>query len=369
MNLILRYAVLILAVMISACKKEDIAHDPHPGGNGSNQNPDSTYKVKVKAAITIGDILYDSIPANLQIISWDSNNVIHERQILLAAGSNEVSLPKAHRKYQLKLSKWGISDEMSFTKTQIAEGTYISLGGSKAAKKLRLEEGFLFAAGSYRPDRKTIYTYNTNGGIQRIDYYEKRPQHSDLKRYQSDVFVYSGNRVIKINRLNESDSQTGFTAFTYTPQGKVTNIHQKSYDQETGAAVEYTYAGATTDIEISYLFNNGNSMVYFMKIKRGNKVEDAATTSLNKSESGVYGYDFNINPFAHMNMPNLFLSNISKNNMVSHQKSYLGSIPSAEPYKFEYTYDAEGYPTELIKSYKSYTTGEHLYETKTVYTY
>ena len=106
-----------------------------------------------------------------------------------------------------------------------------------------------------------------------------------------------------------------------------------------------------------------------MKIKRGNKVEDAATTSLNKSESGVYGYDFNINPFAHMNMPNLFLSNISKNNMVSHQKSYLGSIPSAEPYKFEYTYDAEGYPTELIKSYKSYTTGEHLYETKTVYTY
>ena len=369
MNLVLTYAVLIIAVMVSACQKEDIRHDPDSGGSGNNQNPDSIYKVKVKAAITIGDIMYDSIPASLQIISWDSNNVMHERQINLAAGSNEVSLPKAHRNYQLKLNKWGISDEVSFTKSQVPEGTLLELGGSKASKKIQLEEGFLFAAGSYRLDNKTIYTYNIKGGIQRIDYYEKRPQHSDLKPYQSDVFVYSGNRVIKINRLDEFDSQTGVTEFTYNAQGKVTNMHQKSYDQETGAAVEYSYSGTTTDIEIFYQFNNGNSMVYIMKSKRGNKVEDAATTSLNKSESGVYGYDFNINPFAHMNMPNLFLSNISKNNMVSQQKSYFGNIPSGEPYKFEYTYDTEGYPTELIRSYKSYTTGEHLYDTKTVYIY
>ena len=364
MNLVLMYAVLIIAVMVSACKKEDIKHNPNPG-----ENPDGIYKVKVKAAITIGDIMYDSIPASLQVISWDNNDVMHERQINLAAGTNEVSLPKAHRKYQLKLSKWGISDEMSFTKSQVPEGTLIDLGGSKAAKKIQREEGFVFAAGSYRLDNKTIYTYNIRGGIQRIDYYEKRPQHSDLKAYQSDVFVYSGNRVIKINRLDEFDSQTGVTDFTYNAQGKVTNIHQTNDDQETGAAVEYSSAGATTDIEIFYLFNNGNSMVYFMKIKKGDKVEDAATTSLNKSESGVYGYDFNINPFAHMNMPNLFLSNISKNNMVSQQKSYFGNIPSGEPYKFEYSYDTEGYPTELIRSYKSYTTGEHLYDTKTVYTY
>ena len=313
--------------------------------------------------------MYDSIPASLQIISWDNNNVMHLRQINLAAGTNEVSLPKAHTKYQLKLSKWGISDEMSFTKSQVPEGTLIDLGGSKASKKIQLEEDFLLAAGSYRLDNKTVYTYNVKGGIQRIDYYEKRLQYSDLKRYQSDVFVYSGNRVIKINRLDEFDSQTAVTDFTYNAQGKVTNMHEKSYDQETGAAVEYSYAGATTDIEIFYQFHNGNSMVYFMKIKRGNKVDDAATTSLNKTESGVYGYDFNINPFAHMNMPNLFLSNISKNNMLSQQKSYLGNIPSAEPYKFEYSYDTEGYPTELIRSYKSYTTGEHLYDTKTVYTY
>jgi hypothetical protein len=70
-----------------------------------------------------------------------------------------------------------------------------------------------------------------------------------------------------------------------------------------------------------------------------------------------------------MNMPDIFLSNISKNNLISQQKSYSGSIPSGVPYKFEYTYDGEGYPTELIKSFKSYPTDEHLYKIKTVYHY
>ena len=70
-----------------------------------------------------------------------------------------------------------------------------------------------------------------------------------------------------------------------------------------------------------------------------------------------------------MNWPDIFLSKSSKNNMISQQKGYAGGFPVAEPYKFEYTYDADGYPVELVKSYKSYTTGEHLYKTKTVYTY
>lgn len=70
-----------------------------------------------------------------------------------------------------------------------------------------------------------------------------------------------------------------------------------------------------------------------------------------------------------MNAPDLYLSRLSKNNMISQQKGYSGSIPSAEPYKFEYSYDNEGYPVELEKSFKSYATGEHLYKVKTIYTY
>ena len=104
-------------------------------------------------------------------------------------------------------------------------------------------------------------------------------------------------------------------------------------------------------------------------IKGGNKVEDAARTSTGGAEGGRYNYDFNINPFAHMNMPDLYLSNISRNNLTGQQKGFGGAVPSSVPYKYEYKYDHEGYPIELVKSYKSYVTGEHLYSVKTVYTY
>ena len=105
-----------------------------------------------------------------------------------------------------------------------------------------------------------------------------------------------------------------------------------------------------------------------MKIKGGNKFEDSAT-SLNGGESGTYQYDFNINPYAHMNIPNIYLSNLSKNNLVAQEKSYSGAIPSSEPYKFEYQYSEDGYPTELVKNFKNYLTGEHLFKIKTIYTY
>jgi hypothetical protein len=120
---------------------------------------------------------------------------------------------------------------------------------------------------------------------------------------------------------------------------------------------------------IDYLFSNGHAMEYKMKIRGGNKVEDAAITSTGGTEGGTYSYDFNINPFAHMNMPNIYLSNLSRNNLVSQQKGFGGNIPSGVPYKWTYQYDTEGYPVEVVRSYKSHVTGEHLYTTKTVYTY
>jgi hypothetical protein len=106
-----------------------------------------------------------------------------------------------------------------------------------------------------------------------------------------------------------------------------------------------------------------------MKIKGGNKVEDRASSSTGGGEGGTYKYDFNINPFVHMNMPNMFLSNLSKNNLVDQQKNFHGSIPSTVVYKYEYSYDNDGYPKEVVKYYKGYLTGEHLYKIKTVYTY
>jgi hypothetical protein len=378
---ILSYSFFIFVMLFVSCKKDDIVQSPNngnPPGQGTNNPnnpgngqtiPDSVLILKVKSVIKIGEIAYDSIPASLQIKSWDSNQVVHQTMVNLVAGTNDVRVNKSHIKYELKLSKWGIDDSKTLTRQEVNTATVIELGGSKAAKKLRMEEGYLFAGGNYRPDSKSVYEYNSNGTINRIDYYQKRPQHSDLKMYFQDMFIYSGKKVQKINRLDENGTKVGVTEFTYNAGGSVVNIHQKSYDQETGAVVEYTPGLSNGNIEIDYLYSNGNTMVYKMIFRGGNKVEDIATSSRGGSEGGTYHYDTNINPFAHMNMPNIFLSNLSKNNLINQQKYYAGSIPSGVPYRYEYQYEADGYPKELVRSFKSYLTNEELYKIKTIYTY
>jgi hypothetical protein len=288
----------------------------------------------------------------------------------LQPGVNTLSLPKAHAKYQLKLSKWGIQDEMTFTKEQVSEGTVIGLGGNKAAKKLRLEEKFLLVEGAFRPEGKSVFYYHTNGSLKQVAYYQKKPHASELQKTLVDMYQYSGSNVSRIQRMDGAGQTVGFTAFTYNAQQtKVVNIHQKSYDQETYAAVSYAYPAGRAEVTIDYLYSNGNTMEYVQTIKGGNKVADAARTSTGDTERGTYTYDFNINPFAHMNMPNIYLSNISKNNLIGQEKGYGGNIPSGIPYHYEYSYDGEGYPITLLTSYKSFTTGEHLYKIKTVYSY
>jgi hypothetical protein len=373
------YLLLLTIAFLSSCKKDpDLSrpgnptdpgqHDPNPNPNPV-PNPVTTYKVKVKAVMQIGDITYDSLPALLEITSWDSSQTAHFSQVDLQAGANEVALPKAHVRYQLRLSQWGLSETTEFTKENMPEGSLISLGSSRTAKKLKMEERFIFAAGNYQPDGKTIYHYNANGTLKKIDFYQKRPQHSNLLLYFSDLYEYDGNKVVKIKSVDHTGYQIGYILFTYDANGKVVNMEKKSYDQLTYAAVSYGYEPQTPTVTIDYLYDNGHAMEYTMKFRGGNKVEDNARSSTGGGEGGTYGYDFNINPFAHMNMPDIYLSKLSKNNLLSQQKGYSGGFPSAEPSQYEYNYDAEGYPTQLIKNFKSYMTGEHLYKTKTIFTY
>ena len=110
-------------------------------------------------------------------------------------------------------------------------------------------------------------------------------------------------------------------------------------------------------------------MTYKIFTRNGNKISDQAMSSTGGGESGTYEYDSNINPKHQLGWPDLYFSNYSKNNLMSEQKGYGGSIPQVKPYKFEYTYDADGYPTEALISYKGYTSGQHLYNIKTVYSY
>lgn len=361
---------LLSALLLTACTKTAVViQDPADLPTEPPGNPTGMLRIKLQAVIGVGSIIYDSLPADFSITSWDSTNTAYTTDTVLGPGAQTVLLPANRTHYLFKVNKWGISDELLLDRQEVVENLVYILGGSKAAKRLRMEEEFTFIAGAYQPSGKTIYSYNNNG-ISQIEFYQKLPQYQELQFTRKHLYVYAGSKVARINVFDGRNTATGYTTFTYNEQAnRIIQLHQRSYDVETFAAVEYAAANAQHDISINYLYNNGNTLEYKMKIKGGNKVADHAIGSTGGGETGTYKYDRQINPFAHMNMPDIFLSNLSKNNVVEEQKNYGGSIPSALLYKIEYSYDTVGYPTEVVKHYKGYSSGDHLYQIKTVYTY
>jgi len=86
-------------------------------------------------------------------------------------------------------------------------------------------------------------------------------------------------------------------------------------------------------------------------------------------ESGLYGYEFGINPYVMLGVPDFHFSNYSKHNVLEQWKTYVNAFPIVVPYSFNYTYNSSGYPTELLTKYKTYLTQADAYTIRTVYTY
>ena len=371
------FAVILL---FTACSKDVLDRIPGKDPDGPGNKPDTTlnpgprpvpvdsFELKVKAVINVGSITYDSIPAILYFTSWDSNMVVHQTQLQLKPGVNSVRVPKSHVKYRLQMSIWGISDERELQAAEFVPGSILIMGGSKAPKKLVREESFLWIQDKYYPESKTIYRYNGDQ-LAGMDHFKKYPQHMDLQPSNHKVFNYAGNQVESISLFDSSGKRVGITEFIYDAQGRVVNMQQDSYGNKTYGSAEHHLVNGSGELILDYLYDNGHAMEYKMKFVDGNKVEDAARTSTGGAEGGRYNYDHYINPYIHLNIPDLYFSYASKNNLTAQQKGYGGNIPSGVPYKYEYSYDAEGYPVELVKSFKNFITGEHLYKTRTVYTY
>ncbi len=325
-------------------------------------------KIKMKAIMKIGDVVYDSIPAALTITTWNEKGEMTTNYGSLAAGVNEVRVLKSGAKFTFTVSKWGTADKITLEKKDLDLSTVYILGGSKAAKKLQSERTYKQVNGQDVPDTKTDYFYDHLGQLLKIDYWQKKENNTNYFAL-TDRFEYSGDRLIKIKRVEPSTNQTlSETSFTYNAQGKVAGISQNENGVITTGVVGYFPSFQQRKIDYSYSDRN-ITMQYVVKFDRGNVFTFSAVTSNHSSESGMYSYDFNINPYIHMNWPDLFLSHSSKNNLTFQYKEYANSFPSADPYSFVYKYDGDGYPTEVIKNYKSGQTGNFLFSTKTVFVY
>jgi hypothetical protein len=262
-----------------------------------------------------------------------------------------------------------VVDEMELPASAITPDLAITLGGAVAARKLKEEQTWNEAAGQYHLYSRKLYEYDAQGKLVKTLYYQKLPQFADLQLQMVETISYENRKVSAIQYFDGEQHSIGYLKFTYAATGRISNMEHLQYDKHTYASVEYGVENGKQMVTIDYLYDNGNAMEYKFSLENGNKLKETGSSSTGGFEGGTFTYDTNINPYHVLGVQDIFLRHLSKNNQLSEQKSYGGNIPSNVPYQFDYQYDANGYPTQLIKKFKSYTSGTHLFNAKTQYTY
>ncbi|ANE49746.1 hypothetical protein [Flavisolibacter tropicus] len=344
------------------------AFDPVDGPTPPDQgNP--FFKIKLRAYAQIGDIYYDSIPATVKLTILNNYGPVTQKTLDLTAGTNEIEIPKAAHSYTFEFSKWGINSTMVLNHEQVREGEVYGIGGKMAPKKIKQEMVYRLVNGLYVPERKVEYNFYSDGHLHRIDYYDRQDNgQPQLVRYE--FFAYNtDNKITRIVQYSPKDVFLVNTEFLYDIMKRPYAIEHTENGVVTNAFVTYYQTPGRNNAHIKYSYShNSNTMDYNQIYEKGNLVESSVAAN-QSGQKGLYQYDFNINPYIFIGRPDLYLSNQSKNNLVSQQQQYTGSYPNAYPYQSDYTYDNNGYPKEVITVYLSPATNSHSYTLKTVYTY
>jgi hypothetical protein len=324
--------------------------------------------IRLKLKITVGSVLYDSLPGKVLIKATNNVGATWVREVDLQRGLSTIKVPEEYQQFSFEVSKWNTLMQKNLNRTDLQNNLLVSLESVRLPKRLIEESSFIENSAGLIPDSRTEYFYNVDGRLSEIKNYQRSIQVSGLPLTNIYKFKYDGYLADSIIRYSSNYEKTGYTSFTYGGD-KITNIANRSYDQETYAAIEYSTDGKYSIIGADYLFSNGNAMTYIQRYSNGNKISDQAQSSTGGGEGGSYEYDDNINPKHQLGWPDLYFTNYSKNNLMKEQKGYGGSFPSVIPYKFEYIYDNDGYPIQVFVSYKGFHSQQHLYRLKKTYRY
>jgi hypothetical protein len=347
---------------------------PIPGDDQQDPGPQDK-RIFVRPLIKIGDIVYDSIPVSLVLRSWDAQNNMQYNAFSLPAGTQAIYLPKNAVRYQLSISKWGTYDELLLNYSDVQENTLYILGGNKPAKTLKSVLDYKMVNGSTTPLTKTEYEYAAPGIINMVKVWGKRADNSNYVQERRE-FAYENGNIREIKVFNEHNTLLRTSSFEYDATKKVTAMEEVAGTQRTRAAVHYLPLEGSTGIsndhkvEINLDHDHLTYKTYYNKtIRGGTAIADRLTTSHGNMIEGLFDFDTQINPYAHLRIPDLFLSNYSKHNVKTQWLYYTNTFPEVEAYSLAYTYDADGYPTQLLTKYRSYLTKVDAYTIKTTFVY
>jgi hypothetical protein len=322
--------------------------------------------LRVVMQMQVGSAMYDSLPGDLTVNASKDGGETWTRQFTIVKGQDALRVPQNYSVYTFEANKWNKQIKKVYAKTELQNNQTVLLEGVGNFKRLTKEASFIENAIAIIPESRTEYHYDGNR-LALIKNYQKSLQVSGLNLTNVYTFQYKDGRVDTIYRYDAHHQLTGYSAFSYSGQD-INGISNTSYDQQVHAVFEH-YRGSPHHIIGEYLFGNGHTMVYQMQFVGGNKISETAQTSAGSMESASFDYDSNINPYYHLGYPDLYFSNSSKNNITAQARGYSGAVPSVVPYRYEFAYDAEGYPVTVYISYKGGTSQQHLYRIKKEFSY
>ncbi|ULQ56014.1 hypothetical protein KJS94_15300 [Flavihumibacter rivuli] len=363
-------------LQVAKVEKSDRASDfGYPAGSFNNEPLPPYVEISVHAKIKVGDIVYDSIPVKYSLIGWYPNNQTDGQTGELMPGRNQLTLATSMVKYELSVTRFGVTDKIVLDPKNLLEGTVYVLGGAVEARKLKNEVVQRWDGRQYIAVAKNEYSYDQAGRLTNINYLRKDANNVAYLDAKKVLEYGSGSKASFVKQFDRNNQLTSRLAVEYNNEGFVRRMEASSNGVETIVNVGYTgradLPGTSGNYEASLQMtysNNAPAMSYKVLFQGGNAVRDEALRG-SSTETGNYGYDFNINPYAHLNLPDLFLANNSRHNRTSMEKVYNGSYPEQEVYYVDFTYDAQGYPVSVVKDYRNVRTGEFLFREKTLFYY
>ncbi len=326
--------------------------------------------VNIQAAISVGGIVYDAPVLTFNLTSTFSNGETVTRTIERNSLEEEIRFNEKAVKFEISGNIWNVPVKEVVSRERIDASNIITLEGARSRKWLQQEETYLEIMGNWQKQSLTMYQQRADGQLKEVNYYQKKPQSQDLQYIFTDKGVYEGATLVGVDRIDPANKRVGETRYELDGNGQVTHIIQNMYDMLTTSVIEngISTGGGVTDVYM--VLHNGHTVHYAASFEGGNKVSYTAATSTGGRENGKFQYDQMINPrFTNKLFPDMYLSNVSKNNVAGRNSGYSGAIPSSVPYKYEYEYNADGYPVVLYTYYKSYQSDADMYRMKTVYTY
>lgn len=345
------------------------------GKGGNDEQPIHDLSIIVHPMIKVGNIIYDSIPVTLVLRSYFANNNVDYRPMPLSAGKHAILLPKDAVRYELSVSKWGTTDQIVLMKNDVVENSVYTIGGEATAKKIKNVITSKIINGVSKPESKADYEYHADGKLKQIIYYGKR---DDMSTYQSgkEEFDYTNGQISETRVFNEFGALKSTTKFQYNNEGKVIKMEEVDGAVRTTADVGYVAlegeTGISKDHRIGITYNSTSyyyTMTFNKMVHGGVVINDVLATTHGDYQEGYYNYDFNINPYAILEIPNMLFSNYSKHNLVAQSRTYANAFPSVIPYDFSYSYNDNGFAKESLVKYKSYFTQAEAYTIRTVFEY